>query len=73
MPAKRSCANCEYSTPPKLKRSAPRLMCRRYAPTPHPTPMGENSLEGFVTWPLVFAEDWCGEFTERSELDDRIR
>jgi hypothetical protein len=34
--------------------------------------MGENSIEGFETWPLVFPQDWCGEFRERSELDDRV-
>jgi hypothetical protein len=56
---KQRCANCKY-----LEQGAVYLdddtigACRRHAP--QPVIMGND--ESIANWPLVFLEDWCGEF-----------
>lgn len=50
----RSCENCRYS---EFENEAKGTMfCRRYAPKP-----GTD----FEEWPLVWDEDWCGEFESK--------
>jgi len=34
--------------------------CKRHAPRPHD---GNNVAD--VTWPLVYEDEWCGEFVSR--------
>jgi len=47
------CPNCRFSKPFDDKN----YQCRRNAPI---SGMPENSY--FVAWPIVFDDDWCGEF-----------
>lgn len=39
--------------------------CRRHAPRPH----GGNNIED-VTWPLVWEDEWCGEWIAAKEAKD---
>lgn len=51
-----ACVHCEYSE----RLAAHNIVrCRRHAPRP-----GQGNSEGIV-WPVVSADDWCGEFMER--------
>lgn len=60
-----ACNHCEYSEPVHIPEGM--LRCRRYAPRPAP---GEEEPKD-ISWPIVEALDWCGEFLEREPGDDR--
>ena len=50
----RSCKNCRYSEYENEAKGT--MFCRRYAPKP-----GTD----FEEWPLVWDDDWCGEFEQK--------
>lgn len=50
----RNCENCRYSEFENEIKGT--MFCRRYAPRP-----GTD----FEEWPLVWDEDWCGEWEEK--------
>lgn len=53
----RKCKTCGYSeAAPDVKDT---IFCKRYAPRP-------GTFKG---WPLLWADDWCGEW-ERSHSDN---
>lgn len=57
------CKGCRYFKP-NQKQQGREGECRRYAPRPH---ADSDDLLGtfFVAFPVVFDDDWCGEFAER--------
>lgn len=60
---------CEYSE--VVDAGAATFRCRRYAP--RPVAVSDETLGERHIWPVVLAEDWCGEFLERQPDDDEER
>lgn len=50
------CDNCRFLEPNQSNTYAGR--CQRYAPRPRNQQGGEYRAE----WPVVFSDDWCGDF-----------
>lgn len=54
-----TCRGCEYG---EALREPTSFRCRRHAPRP-----GTGNSEG-IAWPVVSADDWCGEYLRRGFL-----
>jgi hypothetical protein len=64
MAAKQSCATCRFSRKPDDLPDLSRH-CRRHPPKIMRDP------DDFAEFPLVYADDWCGEFQHKSEKEAR--
>jgi hypothetical protein len=67
--AKLACAGCRWwhfqpteSAEPESEQAVG--YCRRFPPARR-----EN---GVGAWPITFGGDWCGEYTEKSEVSGRV-
>lgn len=61
-----TCSTCRFFYGIVDRRGA----CRRSAPVPQPRgPELEKREETIAVWPLVFADDWCGEHETPAELE----
>lgn len=56
-----TCRGCEYG---EALREPTSFRCRRHAPRP-----GTGNSEG-IAWPVVAADDWCGEYLRRGFLEE---
>jgi hypothetical protein len=61
---KQSCTMCRYSHKPNDMPDLSRH-CRRHPPKANADP------DDFAEFPLVYADDWCGEFQHKSEREAR--
>ena len=63
------CENCEFSggrySAPDRDVAAETLKCRRRAPIA----TGGMMAPTMTIWPAVVADDWCGEFVARAEME----
>ena len=73
-----TCANCHFSIPEhpaenfvaakasgEMDEGSPGpLFCRRYAP--RPLVMHDEDAATEWTWPIVFEENWCGEWSGKN-------
>lgn len=55
----RKCKNCKYGDFQNEAKGV--LYCRRMPPAHEP-----------MTWPLVWKDDWCGEFKTKEESDEHM-
>lgn len=61
------CASCRYAQAGVVHaRKGTTYWCRRYAPRP-----GVEILARQWDWPIVKAEDWCGEFMPGTKAHGR--
>lgn len=60
-----ACIDCEYAE--TVEAPGEMLRCRRYAPRPQPV---DGKDAAGISWPLVQAHDWCGEYLERESSGD---
>lgn len=44
-------------------------LCRRSAPACQVLDVAQLATPSFARWPVVFANDWCGEFASRTQRD----
>ncbi len=73
---KQNCSNCRFSHPEEEDLKARDLweednpgplFCRRYAPRPMKNDGEDTATEW--TWPIVWKENWCGEWAAPREAD----
>lgn len=61
------CSDCDFYEPfynenDEIQRTG---QCRRYAPHPKEYAEGPGVKTVVPSWPVLDAEEWCGEFAER--------
>jgi hypothetical protein len=69
----KTCSTCRYSFNGAELHGDARLQCHRRAPIMPRSPDDKTyRLSGHETafrgWPIVFADDWCGEFESKEGL-----
>lgn len=70
--AARSCANCTFFDPQgvEVPESISYGMCRRHAPAVNDLPMSASgAVRARGCWPTTYADQWCGEFRQRTHGD----
>lgn len=60
--SKRNCSNCRYADVLVAGKS---FVCRRKAPLPITNYDEEGMQANYAHWPIVFPNDWCGEYRRR--------
>jgi hypothetical protein len=60
------CATCRYAIKRTDRHTAPSTFfeCRRFPPVPPADRSFDNFDVPFAAWPLVSADDWCGEWEQ---------
>ncbi len=61
---KRECRSCEMFEVFAVPRPD-RGHCRRYAPRTREPEPEDDEKDAIYMWPLVWADDWCGEYVDR--------
>ena len=59
-----NCSACKYS---EVVIENKELVCKRNAPLPVMSIEEDPVLRVYAYWPIVFPNDWCGEFKEKDE------
>jgi hypothetical protein len=59
------CSDCRYAHP--FSNDHEQYSCRRYAPRPLPSNAFGHVDDRVTYWPLVFCEEWCGEWRSRED------
>jgi len=67
------CRDCKFALVLDPEDKTGEVQCRRHAPTPLTVPLAEETPNHSCEWPLMYGEEWCGEYKPSFAAKERDR